>query len=110
MRLQTERLNELCTPEGDVLPPNTLAELRRDMARLRFIIDQINEIEAARLLRLEQAEERSLGVEVGENDTAPDLAQGPALALTLRVKTGLACSLGRAVARCSILLGQPLRT
>ena len=50
-----ERLNELCTPEGDLLPPNTLAELRRDMARLRFIIDQINEIEAARLLRLEQA-------------------------------------------------------
>ena len=50
-----ERLNQLCTPEGDPLPPNTLAELRRDMARLRFIIDQINEIEAARLLRLEQA-------------------------------------------------------
>ena len=50
-----ERLNELCTPEGDLLPPNSLAELRRDMARLRFIIDQINEIEAARLLRLEQA-------------------------------------------------------
>ncbi len=50
-----ERLNELCTPEGDLLPPNTLAELRRDMARLRFIIDQIDEIEAARLLRFEQA-------------------------------------------------------
>jgi transposase len=50
-----ERLNELCTPEGDLLPPNTLAELRRDMARLRFIIGQINEIEAARLQRLEQA-------------------------------------------------------
>ena len=49
------RLNELCTPEGDLLPPNTLAELRRDMARLRFIIGQINEIEAARLQRLEQA-------------------------------------------------------
>jgi transposase len=32
-----------------------LAELRRDMARLRFIIDQINEIEAARLQRLELA-------------------------------------------------------
>jgi len=50
-----ERLNELYTPEGDLLPPNTLAELRRDMARLRFIIGQINEIEAARLQRLEQA-------------------------------------------------------
>jgi len=55
LRKAPERLNHLCTPEGDPLPPNTLAELRRDMARLRFIIDQINEIEAARLLRLEQA-------------------------------------------------------
>ena len=55
LRKAPERLKELCTPEGDLLPPNSLAELRRDMARLRFIIDQINEIEAARLLRLEQA-------------------------------------------------------
>jgi transposase len=55
LRKAPERLNELCTPEGDLLPPNTLAELRRDMARLRFIVDQINEIEAARLQRLEQA-------------------------------------------------------
>ena len=55
LRKAPERLNELCTPEGDLLPPNTLAELRRDMARLRFIIDQINEIETARLQRLEQA-------------------------------------------------------
>jgi transposase len=55
LRKAPERLNDLCTPEGDLLPPNTLAELRRDMARLRFIIDQINEIEASRLQRLEQA-------------------------------------------------------
>src|ERR1700756_2076202 len=55
LRKAPERLNQLCTPEGDLLPPNTSAELRRDMTRLRFIINQINEIEAARLLRLEQA-------------------------------------------------------
>lgn len=55
LRKAPQRLNELCTPEGELLPPNTLAELRRDMARLRFIVDQINEIEAARLQRLEQA-------------------------------------------------------
>jgi transposase len=55
LRRATERLNALCTPEGVSLPPNTLAELRRDMARLRFVMDQINEIEAARLQRLEQA-------------------------------------------------------
>jgi transposase len=55
LRRATERLNALCTPEGVSLPPNTLAELRRDMARLRFVMDQINEIEAARLQRLERA-------------------------------------------------------
>jgi transposase len=55
LRKAPERLNQLRTPEGDLLPPNTMAELRRDMARLRFIIDQIDEIEAARLQRLEQA-------------------------------------------------------
>ena len=54
LRRATERLNALCTPEGVSLPPNTLAELRRDMARLRFVMDQITEIEAARLQRLEQ--------------------------------------------------------
>src|SRR4051794_6025899 len=50
-----ERLEALRTPEGVALPPNTLAELRRDMARLRFVSDQIAEIEAARLERLRQA-------------------------------------------------------
>jgi len=55
LRKAPERLNQLRTPEGDLLPPNTAAELRRDMARLQFIIGQINEIEAARLQRLEQA-------------------------------------------------------
>src|SRR3982750_564263 len=51
----SERLEALRTPEGVGLPPNTLAELRRDMARLRFVSDQIAEIEAARLERLRQA-------------------------------------------------------
>src|SRR3954462_1043298 len=53
-----ERLEALRTPEGVGLPPNTLAELRRDMARLRFVSDQIAEIEAARLARLERAPEQ----------------------------------------------------
>ncbi len=44
-----ERLEGLRTPEGEPIPPNTAAELRRDMARRRFIRDQILEIEAARL-------------------------------------------------------------
>jgi transposase len=54
LRKAAERLATLRTPEGILLPPNTLAELRRDMARLRFVIDQVRETEAARLERLEQ--------------------------------------------------------
>jgi transposase len=54
LRNAPERLDTLRTPEGGALPPNTLAELRRDMARLRFVTDQIGQIEAARLERLEQ--------------------------------------------------------
>ena len=51
----SDRLEALRTPEGVALPPNTLAELRRDMARLRFVSDQSAEIEAARLERLRRA-------------------------------------------------------
>ena len=54
LRKAPERLTMLRTPEGAPLPPNTLAELRRDMARLRFVMDQIKELEAMRLQRLEQ--------------------------------------------------------
>src|SRR5690349_17878518 len=54
LRKAPERLEALRTPEGGPLPPNTLAELRRDMARLRLVRDQIAEVEAARLERLEE--------------------------------------------------------
>ena len=54
LRKAAEGLDRLRTAEGVPLLPNTLAELRRDIARLRFVIDQIREIEAARLIRLEQ--------------------------------------------------------
>jgi len=36
LRKAPERLETLQTTEGVPLPPNTLLELRRDMARLRF--------------------------------------------------------------------------
>jgi transposase len=42
------RLEGLRTPEGEPIPPNTTAELRRDMARRQFIRQQILEIETAR--------------------------------------------------------------
>src|SRR5215211_108369 len=54
LRNAAERLNTLRTPEGVALPPNMLAEPRRDMARLRFVTDQIEQVEKDRLERLEQ--------------------------------------------------------
>src|SRR3954466_5143833 len=55
LRNAPDRLSMLRTPEGVPLPPNTLLELRRDMARLRFVMDQIKEVEAPRAQGLEQA-------------------------------------------------------
>src|SRR5213596_3204488 len=55
LRKAPDRLATLRTPEGVPLPPNTLLELRRDMARLRFVMDQIKEVEAARAQGLKQA-------------------------------------------------------
>jgi transposase len=55
LKKAAERLEGLRTPEGEPIPPNTLAELRRDMERRRFIRDQMRQIEDARLERLKQA-------------------------------------------------------
>lgn len=54
LRKAAERLAALRTPEGAALPPNTRAELRRDMARLQLVKEQIAEIERTRLERLRQ--------------------------------------------------------
>jgi transposase len=53
-RKAAERLGDLRTPEGMPLPPNTLAELRRDLARLNQLREQIKELEKERLQRLRQ--------------------------------------------------------
>jgi transposase len=58
LRNATERLESLRTPEDVPVPANTLCELRRDMARLRFVKDQIKQIEQARLQQLEQEPEQ----------------------------------------------------
>ncbi len=57
LRNAAERLATVHTPEGMPLPPNTLAELQRDMARLAFVVGRIREIEEARQKRLEQQPE-----------------------------------------------------
>ena len=41
------------------MPPNALAELQRDLARLGFVVGQIKQIEKARQKRLEQPESES---------------------------------------------------
>jgi transposase len=55
LRTARERLEQLRTADGEPLPPNTLAELLRDLARLRLVRDQIKEIEKQRLTRLQAA-------------------------------------------------------
>jgi transposase len=70
LRKAAERLEQLRTPENVPLPPNTVAALRRDLARLRLINNQIAEIEAARAERLRQQ---------------PDAAHHPMIVLLARV-------------------------
>jgi transposase len=47
-----EHLSQLVTPEGVLLPKNTLAEFRRDLARLDLVRQQIKAIETERQERL----------------------------------------------------------
>ena len=54
LRKAAERLAVLRTPEGSRLPPNTLAELRREMGRMQLVKEQIADIERTRLQRLRQ--------------------------------------------------------
>jgi transposase len=55
LKKAAERLDALHTPEGEPIPPNTVAALRRDMERLRLVREQIRQIEAARQERLQSA-------------------------------------------------------
>jgi transposase len=55
LRKAPQRLDERRTPEDLPLPPNTVDELRRDMARLAMVCEQIKALEQARLANLEQA-------------------------------------------------------
>jgi transposase len=55
LRRAADKLAGLRTPEGVSLPANTLDELRRDMARLHLIREQLKAIETARLARLKTA-------------------------------------------------------
>jgi transposase len=74
-----QKLDELRTPEGETIPPNTRTELVRNIQRLRLLKEQIGEIEEDRIRRLAQpalngtdamvqllAKVRGIGIETAE--------------------------------------------
>jgi transposase len=106
LKKAAERLEGLRTPDGEPIPPNTLAELHRDMERRRLVRDQIRQIEDARLDRLERAPSdgppamvRLLGRVLGVGIETADMLVQEVLSRNLRDR--------RAVARHAGLTGSP---
>jgi len=106
LRRAPKKLDGLRTPEGSPIPPNTLDEIRRDLARLAMVREQIDLIEQARLVRIEQAPEsgpnamvRLLASIVGVGVETADMLVQEVLCRNLRDR--------RAVARYAGLTGSP---
>jgi len=106
LKKAAERLEGLRTPDGEPIPPNTLAELHRDMERRRLVRNQIRQIEDARLDRLERAPSdgphamvRLLGRVMGVGIETADMLVQEVLSRNLRDR--------RAVARYAGLTGSP---
>jgi transposase len=106
LRKAADRLEKLITPEGVRLPPLTLAEMLHDMARLRFLREQIRAIEKARLKRLKDAPATPtnamihlLGCIFGVGVETADVLANEILSRDLRDR--------RAVARYAGLTGSP---
>jgi transposase len=106
LRKAPEQLATLLTPEGQPIPTNTLAELRREMAHLRFIDEQIKQIEDDRLQQLKQAPQRPSNARVlqlqrivGVGTETADMLTHEVLSRDLRDH--------RAVARYAGLTGSP---
>ncbi len=106
LRKAPERLAALRTPEGEPIPPNSQDELLRAMARLRLLKEQIKQIEATRLERLEKvpndgphAMVRLLARVLGLGIETADTLVHEVLSRELRD--------GRAVARYAGLTGSP---
>jgi transposase len=106
LKKAAERLEGLRTPESEPIPPNTLAELYRDMERRRLLRDQIRQIEDARLARFEQAPNdgphammRLLARVMGIGIETADMLVQEVLSRNLRDR--------RAVARYAGLTGSP---
>ncbi len=106
LRRARQKLDGLRTPEDLPIPTNTLDELRRDMARLAMVREQIDLIEQARLARIEQAPDtgpnamvRLLASIVGVGVETADMLVQEVLCRNLRDR--------RAVARYAGLTGAP---
>lgn len=106
LRKAAERLDGLRTPNGEPVPSNTQAELKRDMARLRLVKNQIKEIEAARECGLAAAPKqgthpmiRLLARVMGIGIETADMLVHEVLSRDLRDR--------RAVARFAGLTGSP---
>jgi transposase len=106
LRKAPQRLDGLRTPEELPIPPNTLDEMRRDLARLAVLREQIVTIEQARLERLEQAPPtephamvRLLASVIGVGIETADMLVQELLSRNLRDR--------RAVARYAGLTGSP---
>jgi len=106
LRRAPKKLDDLRTPEDLPIPPNTLDEIRRDLARLAMVREQIDMIEQARLVRIEQAPKtgpdamvRLLASIVGVGVETADMLVQEVLSRNLRDR--------RAVARYAGLTGSP---
>jgi transposase len=106
IKTAAERLEHLRTPEGDLIPANTLAEIKRDMERQRLVKEQIRAIEKARLDRLAEAPAegpnamvRLLAQIVGIGVETADMLVREVLSRNMRDR--------RAVARYAGLTGSP---
>jgi transposase len=106
LRKASRLLDSLRTPEELPIPPNTLDEMRRDLARLTILREQIAAIEQARLDRLQQTPQagphamvRLLASIIGVGVETADMLVQEVLSRRLRDR--------RAVARYAGLTGSP---
>ena len=101
-----EQLDGLRTPDGEPIPPNTLAEIKRDFERQKLVKEQIRTIEQSRLERLAAAPAegpsamvRLLAQVVGIGVETADMLVQEVLSRHMRDR--------RAVARYAGLTGSP---
>lgn len=78
LRNAAQKLATLRTPEGGPIPPNTLAELGREMAHFRFLSDQIKQIDTTRLAQLQERRQQERSVKVLQLQEVKGLGFGTA--------------------------------